>query len=358
MKTLNSLQNIDFETKIGDKTTNLILLKNSRGMEVTLSDYGARIISVIVPDRSGRPLDVVLGFNSIEKYITSIEPYYGATIGRFANRIARGEFQIDNQAFQIAPNNGENALHGGYRGFHSKVWDRRMYPPSEIQFFYVSADDEEGFPGTLSVTVAYLLTEENELIVRYFAKTDKPTIVNFTNHAFFNLNGEGDVTIRNHLLKINADSFLPTDHRQIPTGRVRHVEGTPFDFRDSRVIGDVICCDEEQLRIPNGFDHNYVLNRNNRHVDPAADLLSPQTGIRLQIYTTEPGLQLYTGNALTGKDVGKRGMPYPMHSAICLETQNFPNAPNEAGFPNCILRPGEQFRSESRYRFSVMKTAY
>lgn len=346
----------DFEYQLGDKHTHLVTLENNRGVIVTLSDYGARIVSILMPDKLGNPTDVVLGFNTIEEYLAADEIYHGATVGRFANRLANGRFTLEGETFYIKPNNGPNALHGGANGFHNQVWDRRVVYKEKADFYYVSADGEEGFPGKLSVMVKYRLTDDNELVISYRAETDKPTVINLTNHAFFNLNGEGNGNVLDHLLQIQADTYLPVDAHQIPTGASESVENTPFDFRKMKSIGQEINHANDQLVIAKGYDHNYILNGDVTTAQlPAATVLSPLTGIRLDVLTTEPGLQLYTGNFLSGKDKGKQGAYYEKHGAFCLETQHFPDSPNQTDFPSTLLLPGQVFRSETIYRFSIVK---
>lgn len=345
-----------FDGQVSGAPTHLIRLENNRGMAVALSDYGARIVGLIVPDNTGNPVDVVLGFDTIQAYVAADEIYHGVTVGRFANRIANGRFTIDGETFNIQPNNGPNALHGGSGGFHSRVWDHRVVYREKADFYYVAADGEEGFPGKLSVMVKYRLTDDNELVINYRAETDKPTVINLTNHAFFNLNGEGNGDVLDHVLSIAADEYLPVDENQIPTGEVASVTGTPFDFTTARPIGSDINESDEQLRIGHGYDHNYILRPGTVAAGASiATVTSPLTGIRMDVHTTEPGIQLYTGNFLTGKDTGKRGKSYDKHGAFCLETQHFPDAPNQPEFPTTLLLPGQVFQSETRYRFSVVK---
>lgn len=346
----------DFEHRIEGKNTHLIRLTNDRGMEVALTDFGARIVGLLVPDNQGRCTDVVLGFTSLQQYRNAEEPYHGATIGRFANRIARGRFTINHEEYTIDPNHGPNALHGGNNGFHNQVWDRRINYLQKADFYYISADGEEGFPGKLAVRVKYRLTDNNELIISYRAETTRPTVINLTNHAYFNLNGEGNGNVLNHSLQINAGRYLPVDARQIPTGTVEPVADTPFDFRQFKSIGQDIGQTHDQLIKCHGYDHTMVLNTDT-FVAPqhAATAISPTTGIRLDVFTSEPGLQFYTGNFLNGKDTGKRGVPYGKYGAFCLETQHFPDSPNQPEFPATLLLPGHVFQSETTYRFSVVK---
>lgn len=347
----------NFEHRIGEKNTHLIVLENSRGVIVALSDYGARIVSLLVPDKQGNPTDVVLGFNTITDYVNAHEPYHGVSVGRFANRIANGQFTINGKTFHIPPNNGPNALHGGASGFHQRVWDRRVVYKEKADFYYVSADDEGGFPGKLSVMVKYRLTDDNELVITYRAETDKPTVINLTNHAFFNLNGEGQGDVRNHIVQIQADHYLPVNDVQIPIGVSESVTNTPFDFRAPKPIGlDIDQPDDQLIKGNGGYDHNYLLQPEVVGTDKiAATAVSPDTGIRLDVRTTEPGLQFYTGNFLDGKDSGKQGLPYAKYGAFCFETQHFPDSPNQPDFPSTLLRPGEVFRSETVYQFSVEK---
>lgn len=354
MKPYHLPNKIDFEKHINGKKSHLIILQNNRGMKVAVSDYGARIVSVLVPDNKGEIIDVILGFNDIQGYLSAVEPYYGATIGRFANRIANGTFKLNDQTFYINSNNGPNALHGGHEGFHNKVWDRRVNDCQKAEFYLVSPDGEGGFPGNLTVVVGYSLTEQNELIIKYQVRTDKTTVLNLTNHAFFNLNGEGSGPITNHQIQLNADYYLPVDAHQIPTGELQAVEETPFDFRDLKLVKGSLDLSHEQIKTAGGFDHNFVLKVSTTNT-LAAKVISPLTGIKMEVFTSEPGLQLYTGNFLNGADIGKKGKAYQKHDAFCLETQRFPDSPNQPNFPSCVLQPGEIFTSETRYRFSVKK---
>jgi aldose 1-epimerase len=343
-----------FEKSINGKKSHLIILKNNRGMKVAISDYGARIVSILVPDNKGEIVDVVLGFDNIEDYLAPTGTYHGATIGRFANRIANGTFKIEDRTYTIKPNNGPNALHGGHGGFDKKVWDRRVNDFQKVEFYLVSADGEEGFPGNLTVTVTYSITDNNELIIKYRAYTDQTTPVNLTNHAFFNLNGEGGESVVNHEIQLNADRYLPVDQYQIPTGDIKSVEGTPFNFQKLTPLSEALDLSDQQISEAGGFDHNFIL-KGSTIGDVVGRAFSPLTGIQLEVITSEPGLQLYTGNFLNGKDIGKRGKAYEKHGAFCLETQKFPDSPNQPDFPSCLLQPGEEFNSETRYRFSVQK---
>ncbi len=343
----------DFEHKIDGKKTHLFILKNRTGMQVAFTDYGARIVSILAPDKAGNLRDVVLGFNSIHAYLQADEQYHGATTGRFANRIAHGSFHLDGEKYTLQQNNGRNCLHGGPTGFHTKVWDRRTSFKKKIDFCYVSPDGEEGFPGNLKVTVSYELTEDNEIIIRYKAETDKKTAINLTNHAYFNLNGEGQDDVLSHILHIPSNHFLPIDENQIPLDSEAPVDGTAFDFRTPKKISADINKDEEQLGRGNGYDHTLVNQQPISQV--AASAYSPDSGIRLEVFTTEPGIQLYTGNFLSGKDIGKSGRPYSSRSAFCFETQHYPDSPNRPQFPSVLLEPGQVFESETIYKFSIKK---
>lgn len=343
----------NFEQQLDGKNTHLFILKNRSGMQVAFTDYGARIVSVLVPDKQGNLRDVVLGFNSLQDYLQANEQYHGATIGRCANRIAGGSFQLDEQRYTLAQNNGNNCLHGGPTGFHTKVWDRRTSFKKKIDFCYVSPDGEEGFPGNLKTTVSYELTEDNEIIIQYTAETDKKTVVNLTNHAYFNLNGEGEGDVLNHILQMPAEHFIPINDQQVPLTEKQAVADTAFDFRKAKTLGQDINQAEEQLQLGNGYDHTFL---NSQGVDQvAATAYSPDSGIRLEILTSEPGIQLYTANFLSAKDIGKSGRNYGPRHAFCLETQHYPDSPNRTDFPSVVLAPGEVFRSETRYRFSIKK---
>lgn len=344
-----------FECSIDGMNTHLFSLQNRSGMQVYLTDYGARIVSILVPDQFGNLIDVALGFESIAKYQEADEQYHGASIGRFANRIANGQFRLDGQLFQLTQNNGSNSLHGGPKGFHSKVWDRQVSFKNRVDFYYVSPDGEEGFPGSVTVNIAYELSEENELIIKYKAESDKKTIINLSNHTYFNLNGEGRSDILNHILTLPATHYLPIDEQQIPFGFEAMVDGSAFDFRAGKRIADDIANLEEQLERGNGYDHTFV---NNQPLSqPAATVLAKSSGIQLEVFTSEPGIQFYTGNALTGKDIGKSGVPYNARTGFCLEAQHYPDSPNQPNFPSVILEPGESFHSETRYKFSIKKEA-
>ena len=308
----------------------------------------------MVPDRSGKLTDVVTGHNSIDDYLVSEEPYFGAICGRYGNRIAKGSFTLDGVVYdKLAINNGPNSLHGGLKGFNSVVWDANQTDDQTVELKYTSADGEEGFPGTLKVTVTYHLTDDNEVVIMYHAITDKPTVLNLTNHSYFNLSGAGDPSVADHTLTINADQYLPTDETAIPYGAPEKVEGTPMDFRTPYLVGARIDEPTDQLTWARGYDHTYILNKEESELGFCARCQSPKTGIIMEAYTTEPGVQLYTGNWMTGNFEGKNGQRYPARAALCLETQHFPDSPNKPEYPSTVLRPGEVFESKTIYKFSA-----
>jgi aldose 1-epimerase len=354
--TLSGLQTADFRKVVDGKETSLYVLTNKTGAELAITNFGAKIVSLMIPDKNGKFTDVVTGHSSIEDYLTSEEPYFGAVCGRYGNRIAKGRFTLDGVVYdRLAINNGPNSLHGGIKGFNSVVWDMRQRDARTIELTYFSADGEEGFPGALTTTVTYLLTDDNELVITYHAVTDKPTALNLTNHSYFNLSGAGEPTICDHLLTIHADYYLPTDDTAIPYGPKATVEGTPMDFRTAHEVGARINDDFEQLIFAWGYDHTYILNRRDGEPAFAARCVSPGTGIAVDVFTTEPGVQLYTGNWMTGNLIGKHGQRYPKQSALCLETQHFPDSPNRPDYPTTILRPGETFDSQTIFKFSVIQ---
>jgi aldose 1-epimerase len=331
------------------------ILKNRNGMTVEITNYGGIITRLLVPDRNGQFDDIVLGFDSLGDYQAD-HPFFGAVIGRYGNRIASGKFSIDGQEYSLAVNNGPNTLHGGPTGFHKRLWearpiDREGYVGLELN--RVSPDMEEGYPGNLTVTFRYLLNDDNELLIEYEATTDKPTIVNLTNHSYFNLRGAGKGDILGHELMIAADRFTPVDSTLIPTGELRPVEGSPFDFRTPTAIGARVNADDQQIRFGGGYDHNFVLNREGSGMQLAATVYEPTSGRFMEVLTTEPGLQFYCGNFLDGSNIGKGGAKYEYRTGFCLETQHFPDSPNHPDFPSTALRPGEKYETRTVYRFSV-----
>jgi aldose 1-epimerase len=343
-----------FDSALDGKKVGLFKIQNKKGITATFTNFGGRITSLTVPDKNGEMTDVVMGFGSLEQYIDASGPYFGATIGRYGNRIAKGKFTLDGKGYTLFTNNGPNSLHGGKKGFQDVVWGARQVDDKTVEFSYLSKDMEEGFPGNLNVKVTYSLTDENALKISYVADTDKKTVVNLTNHAFFNLNGEGSGTILNHLLQINADKYTPVDATLIPTGKIAPVAGTPFDFRNPTAIGARIETKNEQLKNGGGYDHNYVLSDsgNNKH---AARVIGDKSGIVMDVYTDQPGLQFYSGNFMQSKNAFKGGSKDDFRTAFCLETQHFPDSPNQPQFPTTVLEPNTTYKSSSSYRFSTVK---
>jgi len=329
-------------------------LTSGRGVEARITSYGAHLVSLKAPDRGGKPADIVLGFDDLDGYLTR-NRYFGSTVGRYANRIANGRFSIGGTQYTLAKNNGENHLHGGLKGFDKKLWQATAPREDAVTLRYVSEDGEEGYPGTLTTTVTYTLTDRNELRIDYEATTDKPTVLNLTNHSYFNLAGEGHGDILGHVVTLHADRFTPVDQGLIPTGELRSVDGTPFDFRKPTAIGTRIDHPDEQLKRGRGYDHNFVVNGAMGTLRPAARVEEPRSGRVMEVLTTEPGVQFYTGNFLDGSARGKGNKPYNHRYGFCLETQHYPDSPNQPSFPTVLLKPGERFRSTTVYRFSIAK---
>ncbi len=332
-------------------------IKNSNGMVLNLTNYGARITHIWTPDRNGKMADVTLGFDSVDQYINAIdEPYFGCTVGRCANRIDKGRFAIGDQTYQLETNNGTNHLHGGYKGLDKVIWQFEKTFQG-VEFRYQSLDGDGGYPGNLDVTVNFSLTNSDQILIKYSASTDKPTHVNLTNHAYFNLSGEGSGDILSHELEIAANTFTPIDENLIPTGEVLSVANTPFDFRNAKPIRQDLATIDDQLKFAGGYDHNWVLNsKDSRQIDEtkfAAAVFDPSTGRTLEVYTTAPAIQFYGGNFLNGKLVGKSGRNYGFREGLCLETQHSPNSPNQPNWPSTLLRPDETFQSQTIYQFLV-----
>jgi aldose 1-epimerase len=335
---------------------NLYTLTNAKGVEARITNYGAILVSLKVPDRQGTLGDVVLGFDSFDPYLKE-NPHFGAVVGRYGNRIAKGHFTLEGKPYTLAINNGPNSLHGGIKGFDKQLWTGKTMESKDgpsVQLTYVSKDGEEGYPGTLTSTVTYTLTSANELRIHYQATTDKPTVVNLTNHSYFNLAGAGNGDILGHLLTLHADRFTPVDSGLIPTGELRSVEGTPFDFRKPTAIGARINdTGDEQIKMGGGYDHNFVLNGTAGTLRPAARVSDPTSGRVMEVLTTEPGVQFYTGNFLDGTITGKGGKTYGKRAAFCLETQHYPDSPNQPKFPTTELKPGGKYDTTTVFRFST-----
>ena len=347
---MRGLEISDFGTADG-MPVKLFSLTNASGAEVGIIEYGGIVVNLDVPDRDGNLGDVVLGFDDLESYIADT-PFFGAITGRYANRIAKGRFEIDGTAYELPVNNGPNSLHGGVKGFDKVVWKGVPLASGDgVEFSYVSADGEEGYPGTLDAKVTYTWTDDAELRIEYEATTDKPTVINLTNHSYFNLKDGGASSILDHELTINADRYTPVDATSIPLGEIADLDGTPLDFRQATAIGARIEEENEQLGFGAGYDHNYVLNRDGDGLALAATVHDHATGRAMDVLTEEPGVQFYSGNFLDGHHMGKGGVPYQHRSGLCLETQHFPDSPNQPDFPSTILRPGETYSTTTVYKF-------
>lgn len=354
VKTASGLNPADFQTEVDGKQTALYTLTNANGMEVCITNFGGRIVSVMVPDRDGVMRDVVLGFDSIADYV-KYPSDFGATIGRYANRIGQGKFSLDGVDYQLPTNNYGHCLHGGPKGFQYRVFDAVQPDQHTLKLSYLSKDGEEGFPGNLNCTVTFTLTDDNAIDIQYGAETDKPTIVNLTNHSYFNLDGDPSRDNSEYLLMVDADSYTPVDSTFMTTGEIVTVEGTPMDFRQPTAVGARIDDDFQQLKNGLGYDHNWVLNTKGDDSRACATLVSPKTGIKLEVFTNEPGIQVYAGNFLDGTLRGKKGITYGRRASVCLETQKYPDTPNKPEWPTAVLRPGEKYDSHCIFRFSVEK---
>ncbi|MEG1617007.1 MAG: aldose epimerase family protein [Bacteroidales bacterium] len=345
----------NFRASIEGKPVELYVLKNKNGMEICVSNFGAIVMSIMAPDRNGKFENVVLGHDSLENIQKCVEPYLGATIGRYGNRIAKGKFTLDGKEYTLAVNNGPNSLHGGLKGYNAKVWDAEQPDSHTLILKYVSPNGEEGYPGNLEIVMTYTLTDQNEFRIDYIAHTDQKTICNLTNHAFFNLAGIANPTpsIENNIVTINADHFIPIDEVSIPTGEILKVADTPMDFRTPHAVADQINSTDQQIVNGAGYDHTYVLNKKEvGELSFAAECIEPKSGRSLKVFTTEPGVQLYTGNWLGGFE-GMHGATFPARSAICFETQHFPDSPNQPHFPSVILNPGETYTQTCIYQFGI-----
>lgn len=341
-----------FQDTLNGKKTDLIVLKNKKGVVVTITNYGARVAHLVVPDKTGTPTDIVLGYNSLKEYLESPSAYYGALIGRYANRIANGAFELDGQKFQLPQNNKTNSIHGGPGGLHNVVWDIVNSTDTYVELQYLSPDGDQGYPGNLDITVMYKLNEENGLEIIYQAMSDKKTVINLTNHSYFNLNGDGSGDVNKHVLQIEADSYTPVDTLLIPLGEHTVVDNTPFDFRTPTAIGQRIDDPDTQLKTGGGYDHNYVLKKGETGTpEKVATVFSNESGITMEVFTTEPGMQFYGGNFMSGLQ-GKNGN-YAHRGAFCLETQHFPDSPNQPSFPTTVLEKGDIWESATIYKFML-----
>ena len=345
-----STDKTDFGKTPGGQTIQLCTLTNTKGLRARIMNYGATLVSLEVPDRDGNLADVTLGFDTLDGYLGA-HPYFGVTVGRYANRIGAAKFVLGGAEYKLAANDGANHLHGGTKGFDKVVWKIEDMAAgggqAYVRLSYISEDGEEGYPGNLACSVTYALTEDNELKISYEAETDKLTVVNLTNHSYFNLAGQGNGDILDHVIAIGADKFTPVDEGLIPTGEIKDVKGSPMDFTTPMAIGSRIA------QVPGGYDHNYVLNSGSGSMGPAASLYEPTSGRVMEVLTTEPGIQFYTGNFLDGSITGKSGKVYEKHYGFCLETQHFPDSPNKPDFPSVVLNPGQKYTTASIYKFST-----
>lgn len=347
---------VAFSDTLDGKSTSFYIIKNKNNVSAVFTNYGGRIASLFVPDRKDTMRDVVVGFKTAQEFKNSTEPYFGATIGRYGNRIAKGKFTLEGQPVTLTINNGPNTLHGGKAGFQYAIFDTEQPNDHTIVFTYLSKDMEGGFPGNAKIKVTYSLNDDNELHIDYEATTDKTTVMNLTNHAFFNLNGEGSGTILNHVVQINADKYTPVDSTLIPLGPLEPVAGTPFDFNKPTTIGARINNKDVQLKNGTGYDHNYVLSgtKTGGFVH-AAKVVGDKTGIIMDVYTQEPGLQFYSGNFMQSKNTFKGGSKDDFRTAFCMETQHFPDSPNQPSYPTTTLKPGQTYKTSSYYKFSKLK---
>lgn len=345
----------DFQVTIDGKKTDLYILKNKNGLEITVTNFGAHVVEIWAPDKNGKFEDIVLGHDHIDKYIHyQGERFLGATIGRYGNRIAEGKFTLDGKTYQLPINDTPNSLHGGFKGFDRVVWDIEQPDGHTLLFHYLSKDGEEGYPGNLDVSMKYELTDNNEFIITHEAVTDRKTVVNLTHHSFFNLHGAGNGSINDHLLMIHAGQYLPVDKNLIPTGVVEEVEGTPMDFRRPCLIGERLESEFEQLKHGHGYDHNWVLDRKTAsEIELAATVYEPVSGRYMEVWTTEPGIQFYGGNFFDGTMTGKDGKSYEYRASLALETQHFPDSPNQPSFPSTVLEPGQTYKHICIYKIET-----
>lgn len=353
--TLSGLNPEDFQTEVNNAKTNLYTLKNQSGMEVCITNFGGRIVSIMVPDKNGDMQDVVLGFDNVNDYITKPSDF-GASIGRYANRINQGRFELDGDTIQLPINNFMHSLHGGPKGWQYQVYDANLIDNTTLELVRFSPDGDENYPGNLTAKVLFKLTEDNAIDIKYSATTDKKTIINMTNHSYFNLSGNPAVAATDHILYVNADDYTPVDSTFMTTGEIATVKDTPMDFTTPKEVGkEINNYDFIQLKNGNGYDHNWILNTNCDITQLAAKLTSPTSGITLEVYTNEPGIQVYTGNFLDGSAAGKKGIVYNQRASVCLETQHYPDSPNKPEWPSVVLEPGDVYNSQCIFRFSVEK---
>jgi aldose 1-epimerase len=343
----------NFKKTLNGKDVKLFTLKNDKGIVTQITNYGGRVVSLWTPDKDGNMEDVVLGYETIDGYLNSNEIYFGALIGRYGNRIAKGKFTLKEKEYSLATNNDENHLHGGIQGFNNVVWEAKQIDEQMLELSYLSQHMEEGYPGNLKIKVVYILTNNNELKIEYRATTDKPTFINLTHHSFFNLHGAGNGSINDHVLQINANHYTPVDAGLIPTGEIAEVKGTPMDFTVPIAIGEHVDSSFEQLKFGLGYDHNWVLNQSKSGLTKAAKITEPKSGRSIEVFTHAPGMQFYGGNFLDGSDTGKFDKKYEHRTAFCLETQHFPDSPNHPNFPTTVLNPGQEYYSICIYQFSV-----
>lgn len=353
--TLSGLNPTKFQTVVNDAQTDLYTLKNKAGMEVCITNFGGRIVSVMVPDKNGEMQDVVLGFDSIADYV-NVPSDFGASIGRYANRINKGKMVLDGDTIQLPKNNFGHCLHGGPKGWQYQVYEANPIDETTLELIRFSPDGDANFPGNVTAKVLFKLTDDNAIDIKYSATTDKKTVINMTNHSYFNLSGDPSKAATDHILYVNADNYTPVDRTYMTTGEIVTVKDTPMDFTIPKAVGqDITNFDFEQLKFGNGYDHNWVLNTNGDIKQLAAKMTSPESGITLEVYTDEPGIQVYTGNFLDGTVKGKKGIVYNQRASVCLETQHYPDSPNKPQWPSVVLEPGQTYNSECIFKFSVEK---
>lgn len=351
---VNSISENDFQQEVNGLEVGLYTLEGENGIGIKVTNFGARIVAICVPDKTGIPIDVVAGYKTLNEYLNNKDVYIGCAVGRFGNRIANGTFSLDGNDYRLVVNNGSNAIHGGPTGFHRRIWEVVEATKNRIVFKYLSVDGEEGYPGNLEVNMTYELTDDNALKIEYLATTDKTTIVNLTNHSYFNLSGEGESTIIDHVLKMNVDYITPLDSNSIPLGDMMDVKSTAFDFNRATSIASQLDKGHEQLTLGNGFDHNFVI-RPESELNTAAVIYSPLSGVQMEVVTDQPGVQFYTANFMNGSLVGKSGLAYKKRGLFCFETQHYPDSPNQLQFPTTVLKPDEQYKHVCIYKFSVKK---